>query len=134
MLNHDMICEEIEKLENGSTTYDSCAKLASLLYLRDYYGRKPAEAAKETDSAANDVIKEYSDILPQYKHYCETKRKYQMKEATERAVLDCMTNVCTEVREFVATLYNATEMPEEREKIGGVIRWLYNQYAENKDI
>lgn len=130
MLNYDMICEEIEKLEKGSTTYDSCAKLASLLYLRDYYGKKPMEHAKEPDIKANEVIKEYSDILPQYKHYCETKRKYQMKEATERAVLDCMTNVCTEIREFIATLYNTTEMPEEREKISGVIRWLNEQYAE----
>lgn len=130
MLNHDMICEGIEKLEKGLTTYDSCAKLASLLYLRDYYGKKPMETAKEPDIKANEVIKEYSDILPQYKHYCETKRKYQMKEATERAVLDCMTNVCTEIREFIATLYNTTEMPEEREKISGVIRWLNEQYAE----
>ncbi len=130
MLNHDMICEEIEKLEKGSTTYDSCAKLASLLYLRDYYSEGSMETAKEPDTKANEVIKEYSDILPQYKHYCETKRKYQLKEATERAVLDCMTNVCTEIREFIAMLYNTTEMPEEREKINGVIRWLNEQYAE----
>lgn len=130
MLNYEMICDEIEKLENGSTTYDSCLKLAGLLYVRDYYGKKPLEHSEDLDIKGQEVIKEYSDILPQYKAYCETKRKYQMKETTERAVLDHMTNVCTEIKEFIATLYNNTEMPEEREKISGIIRWLYEQYTE----
>lgn len=131
MLNHEMICDEIEKLEKGSTTYDSCAKLASLLYVRDYYkNKKHMNLSEKLDIKGEEVIKEYSDILPQYKAYCETKRKYQMKETTERAVLDCMTNVCTEIKEFIATLYNNTEMPEERNKISGIIRWLYEQYTE----
>lgn len=130
MLNYEMICDEIEKLEKGSTTYDSCAKLASLLYIRDYYKDKEhREPSEKLDIKGEEVIKEYSDILPQYKAYCETKRKYQMKETTERAVLDHMTNVCTEIKEFIATLYNNTEMPEERDKISGIIRWLNEQYV-----
>ena len=87
MLNHKMICEEIEKLENGSTTYDSCAKLASLLYLHNYYKSKSLEPTEDLDIKKKEVIKEYSDILPQYKAYCETKRKYQMKETTEMSLL-----------------------------------------------
>ena len=102
----------------------------SLLYIRNHYKSKSLEPSEDLDIKKKEVIKEYSDILPQYKAYCETKRKYQMKETTERAVLDCMTNVCTEIKEFVATLYNNTEMPEEREKISGIIRWLYEQYTE----
>lgn len=130
MLDMIDIEKTITELENGKTTFANCNNLASLYIVREYFKNAPkATKAKENDKYEIEVIKEYSDILPQYQHYCDTKRKYQLNETTAQAVLNCMNNVCTEIKEFIATLYTSTEMEDERKKLNNVIKWLYDEYV-----
>jgi hypothetical protein len=109
--------EEIEntisELENQSTTFANCEKLANLYIVRDHF-------------ATNPVIEEYKDILPSYSTFCETKRRYQMGEIDEQPVLNDMNKLCIEIQEFLLTLYNNTDMKEERNCIKESLHKIYS--------
>lgn len=120
MLNLDEINKSIEDLEKGTTSYPNCQKLASLYICRDHL-KNVSEGITEEK---NEVIEEYSDILPEYNAYCSIKRKYQMHELTEQAVEQAMKNVCKEIREFIETLFFNTEFPKERLIIKEMIKEL----------
>ena len=121
MLNLQEINETIEQLENGATTFDTCSKLASLYIVRD-------NLTKTQEPVYNKVETELNDILPQYRMYCEVKRKYQLKELTDQAVYLAMQDVCTEIREFIQTLYSSTDTPQEREMIRNLINQLQGTF------
>lgn len=106
MINLEEINNTIYELEHGSTTYDSCQKLASLYTVRDKLMNR--------DDIVDIVAEEYHDILPSYKSYIEIKKQYQMGCANKDSVLDKLQTVCIEIAEFLATLYSSTDMVEER--------------------
>ena len=102
MLNLQEIEESIKDLENSSTTYDNCSKLASLYIVRDKMKQ-------------NDVVEdELNDVLPSYKRYVEVKRKYQLKEVTADALYTAFNSLCNEIQEFLHTLYSCTDTEQER--------------------
>jgi hypothetical protein len=105
MLSLDEINNTIEQLENSSTTFDVCSKLASLIIVKQHL-----ENVGETkvSTSGDVVVKEYDDILPQYRMYCEVKRKYQMHEMTEDAVH-------LAINEFLHILYSNTDTQVERD-------------------
>ena len=113
MLNLEEINNTITELENGSTTFDACIKLASLYTVRDH--------ANHMDSS---VIKEYNDILPQYHKFVEIKRAYQRGELAESAVENSIKMVCVEIFELVQTIYSNTDMELERIAIKDMIHKL----------
>lgn len=76
----------------------------------------------------NIVKEELSDILPEYTKYREIKRKYQKKELTESAVILAMQNVCSEIRQFIQTLYSSTDMQEERNQIHKMLENLIGMF------
>lgn len=117
MLSIEEINNTIEELENGNTTFDACIKLSALYNVRDRLTNK---------LPANETEQELSEILPQYKMYCEVKRKYQLNELTSDAVLLSMEDVCREIKEFIQTLYSSTDMEEEREQINNMLSYLSN--------
>lgn len=49
MLSLEEIQEEIEKLENGQTTYSNCERLATLYIVRDHYGQSAVAQAEMVD-------------------------------------------------------------------------------------
>ena len=125
MLNLDEINNTIEALENSSTTFETCSKLASLYIVRDKLQNAVQREIDASESKLNDrTERELSDILPQYKNYCEIKRKYQLNEVTEKAVYVSMADVCKEIKEFMQTLYSSTDTPKEREMIKNLIDQL----------
>lgn len=93
----------IEELENGTTTYDNCIKLSALYSVRD--------------NLKSDTRKELDDILPLYKMYVAVKTKYQLKELPATSLILGMHDLCNEIYEFIETLYNNTELEDEREAI-----------------
>ena len=93
MLNLTEINNTIAELEKSDTTFTNCQRLAALYIVRDKF------------SATNTVEIELQDILPQYRRYCEIKRKFQLHEVTENAILNSIDGVCKEVSEFVRALY-----------------------------
>ena len=82
-MNIKDIEESIEQLENGATTFDNAIKLASLYILRE--NLKPVLKSTE-----GNVEKELNDILPQYHHYIEVKRNFQLGKTTETEVLEVL--------------------------------------------
>lgn len=100
-INIAEINNTIVELENGETTFVNCQKLASLYVVKEHL---------ETD----DVIEKYNDILPSYKDYCTTKANYQINHLPKEMLIDAMSNVCREIREFLFILFCNTDMKEER--------------------
>lgn len=109
-MNIQEITDTIEELENGPTTYDSCMKLASLYTVRD--------------KLHTDTEKELNDILPQFRMYVAVKTKYQLGELKEEDLIFAMKSMCRDIQEFILTLYNNTELPEERIIIADMIKQL----------
>ena len=72
------------------------------------------------------VIKEYSDILPEYHKYVDIKTKYQLGEISEKAVETQIQRVCMEISEFIHTLYTGTDMSVERMYIKSMLDNLQN--------
>ena len=97
------ITDTIEELENGPTTFDSCIKLSALYNVRD--------------NLKSDTEKELNDILPQFRMYVAVKKKYQLKELSNEDLIFAMKSMCRDVEEFISTLYQNTELQEERELI-----------------
>ena len=90
MLDFEEINNTIEELENGATTFDNCMKLASLYTVREY-----------GNCTSDETSKELHDILPMYSMYCTIKRKYQMRELSQDAVIRSVQDVCQEIKEFI---------------------------------
>ena len=114
-MNLEEINNTIEALENSSTTFGNCEKLASLYICRDHLATADVEPTVE---------QEYNDILPQYRQYCNVKRRYQLHEITEEPVISAMMNVCTEIKEFIQILYSNTDMDNERIQIHNMLEEL----------
>ena len=112
MLNIDEVNNTIAELENGETTFDACIKLASLYTVKEHF------------DCNDEVVEEYNDILPQYRHYVEVKRKYQLGEVAETALEKQTMLVCKEISEFIQSLYSSTDMPTERNIIQDMINSL----------
>lgn len=116
------IQQAILELEYEDPTVDTVQELACLYIVRDNLSKPD-----------NLVEKELSEILPQYRIYCETKRKYQLHELTEDAVTDSMGKVCNELKEFVTTLYSSTDFYKERKILLQSIEDLYKNLIEQED-
>ena len=99
----------IEELENQPLNFDLCQKLSSLYTIRDHY-------------KAGAVIDEYNDILPSYKKFCEVKRQYQMSEISEDSVYKQLELLCSEISEFLQTLYQNTDTQTERDIIESMLK------------
>ena len=113
MLDIHAIEETIAELEQSSTNFENCRNLASLYIVRDHYTH-----------TSDNVEAELKDILPQYRMYCEVKRKYQFHELTKSAVILAMNDLCDEITEFFHTLYRSTDTQEERDQLEELIKQL----------
>lgn len=117
------IKEAIQDLENSETSADNVSELAALYICLD-----KLETRKETIVDA--VESELEDILPYYLKYRQTKRRYQLKKATDSEVLQGIRDVCKEFREFIDTLYSNTDMHRERLTIKRTIRDIFEKYKD----
>ena len=124
-MNIEEINNTVIELENGPTSFASCQKLASLYIIQDRYNKTDTEIKNVEEEPKPDKVKqELSDILPQYQRYREIKRKFQLGEVTENAVLNSVDAVCREIKEFLRTLYGSTDMQEERDAIIKMVQSL----------
>lgn len=108
----DEVNNTIAELENSKMTFDTCQKLSSLYIIRD--------AQKTT--VKDDVVKEYSDILPSYTKYCDVKRKYQLSEVSDTQVYHQLELLCSEISEFLQTLYHNTDTQHEHDIIESMLK------------
>ena len=118
MLNLEEINNTIVQLENGDTTFDTCIKLSSLYIVRD----------RLSDRSVDNVVEELSDILPAYTQYKRVKWEYQLGNVSETAIINQIAHVCSEIKEFITTLYSGTDIQLERDSIISMLSELKNQY------
>lgn len=109
MVDLSEISTTIKELENQELTFDLCQKLANLYIIRDHY-------------KDNAVVKEYNDILPSYQKFCEVKRSYQMSEVSEDYVYKQLELLCSEISEFLKTLYHNTDTQHEHDIIENMLK------------
>lgn len=109
-MNITDINRTIAELEEDSTTFENCEKLASLYIVRDKFNTSD----------------ELDDILPQYRKYTDMKRRYQLGEVSEKTVEKQTKIVCREISEFLHQFYSSTDLPEERNIFKSMINALQN--------
>ena len=115
--------DAIEALETAETTSETVSELASL-----YICHANLKHGLET---APDAIKtEYDDILPYYLKYRDTKKRYQRNQAIDSEVIHGIKDVCRELKEFIAMLYQHTDMNKERLCIKEMIKELAKKYSD----
>lgn len=107
-MNIQTINDLIDELEHGDTSLSNIRNLSALYNVKSHLINKGIE---------DSTTKELNDILPSYLKYIEMKRKYQMGEITEDAILSYLKYVCKEIKEFIRALYSGTDTPKEREII-----------------
>lgn len=112
MLDLQEIENTIHALENASTTFDTCSKLASLYIVRDNLS-KPVQTVVDVSNDAA-VERELTDILPTYGKYVDTKRKFQLNQVPEEMLITATKSLCIEIQEFLTIFYSTTELPQSR--------------------
>ena len=114
-MNLEMIEDLITELEQSEMSLSNIRNLSALYTVRNQL--------LERSETADKVTLELSDILPSYRRYIDSKRSYQMKETTNNeAILSNLKQVCTEIKEFLQTLYSSTDMQEERTMIQKMLK------------
>lgn len=101
----DIINEMIDDLEQAEESLSNVRNLSAL-----YNVRANLLGSTKFDKTA----KELNDILPSYNQYIEVKRKYQLKEVTADALYTAFNSLCSEIQEFLHTLYSCTDTEQER--------------------
>lgn len=124
-MNLEEINNTIEALEESSTTFGNCEKLASLYICREYLARRNEPKLKDHELK---VESEINDILPQYRDYCQVKRRYQLNEINEKPVISSMKKLCVEIKEFIQILYSNTDMEDERTQIHDMLSELSSNF------
>ena len=102
----------IKELEHSDSSYSTVRNLAALYIVRGQLQEKLNTVLKQSDDA---VLIELYDVIPSYKSYVETKRKYQLGEISDTKVLEELKLLCKEIKEFINTLYVSTYNNEERQ-------------------
>lgn len=131
MLNLEEISNTINELENSDTTFDTCIKLSALYNVKEHLENRVQTMSDSISIESDDVEHELADILPHYRKYCDTKRNWQLGNASKNLVMQEMQNVCQEIREFIEMLYGHTSMPDERIYIEETCSYLHGKFSKN---
>lgn len=115
MIDIDIIEQTIDELEHGDTTFFNCQNLASLYIVREHLKR-------------TNLDKELYDVIPAYKKYCSVKKSYQVNEMPEEAIVQSISTVCKELKDFIIKLYNNTDSEAERICIINTLSELYDTH------
>lgn len=103
----------IKEIENGETTLSNIRNLSALYNVRNILLNNKEETQTQT---------ELKDILPSYLGYINIKRKFQLHKTINENVIIAMKALCTEIKEFIQTLYSSTDTPQERDIIKEMIK------------
>ena len=105
-MNIDTINELMEELEQSETSLSNIRNLSALYTVKAHILGSNVNVDR--------TEKELRDILPSYLQYIEIKRKYQLKETTVDALCTALNSLCSEINEFLHTLYSCTDSEQER--------------------
>ena len=105
-MNLTVINNAIDELENAEPSLSNIRNLSALYNVRTHI---------LNGEVKNPTTKELYDILPSYFDYIKCKRKYQMGETAIDSSVDALERVCSELNEFMASLYSCTDTERERQ-------------------
>lgn len=106
----------IDELEQSESSLSNIRNLSALYNVKTHL-----IGTKEYDS----VERELKDILPSYRQYIDSKRRYQLKEITIERVYINMKKLCQEIKEFLQTLYSGTDSQEERDILNQLFKDMH---------
>ena len=115
--------DAIKELESADTSLSNIRNLASLYIVQGQMQGKLNSVMQQSNDA---VLTELYEVIPSYKQYVIAKRRRQLNEISEDLVLDTLSRLGKELRDFVKSLYTATASENERILLTKIIADLKN--------
>lgn len=117
-MNITEINNMIKEIESSDASLSNVRNLASLYIVQgQMQGRLNSVMSKSTDA----VLTELYEVIPSYKQYVIAKRRRQLNEISEGAVLDALSRLGKETKDFIQSLYTATASENERILLNKII-------------
>ena len=107
----------IDELEFSEMSLSNIRNLASL-----YIVKSQLLGSDKFRSFSNDPT------LPSYDDYIDSKRQFQLHEIPAESVAKSFTVLCSEIEEFLQTLYSGTDLPEEREHLKTTLKNIQEKF------
>ena len=111
----------IKELESADSSLSNVRNLASLYIVQEQMQGKLNSTLQQSNDA---VLTELYEVVPSYKQYVIAKRRRQLNEISEDLVLDTLSRLGKELRDFVKSLYTATASENERIMLAKIIKDL----------
>lgn len=108
----------IKELESADSSLSNIRNLASLYIVQEQIQHKLNSTSQQSNDA---VLTELYEVIPSYKQYVIAKRRRQLNEISEDLVLDTLSRLGKELRDFVKSLYTATASENERILLSKII-------------
>lgn len=108
----------IRELERSDSSLSTARNLAALYVIQgQLQGR-----LDDIPSKSNDVVlTELYEVIPSYKRYVIAKRRQQLNEISDEAVLNTLTRLGKEIKDFIRTLYTSTSSEAERKVLHKIV-------------
>ena len=113
----------IKELESADSSLSNVRNLASLYIVQGQMQGKLNSVMQQSNDA---VLTELYEVIPSYKQYVIAKRRRKLNEISEEPVLDTLSRLGKELRDFVQSLYTATASENERILLSKIIADLKN--------
>lgn len=115
--------DAIRELESADASLSNIRNLASLYIVQGQMQGKLNSVMQQSNDA---VLTELYEVIPSYKQYVIAKRRRQLNEISEDLVLDTLSRLGKELRDFIKSLYTATASENERIILTKIIADLKN--------
>lgn len=115
--------DAIKELESADASLSNIRNLASLYIVQGQMHGKLNSVMQQSNDA---VLTELYEVIPSYKQYVIAKRRRQLNEISEDLVLDTLSRLGKELRDFIKSLYTATASENERILLSKIIAELKN--------
>ena len=115
--------DAIKELESSDSSLSNIRNLASLYIVQGQMQGKLNSVMQQSNDA---VLNELYEVIPSYKQYVIAKRRRQLNEISEDLVLDTLSRLGKELKDFVKSLYTATASENERIILAKIIADLKN--------
>ena len=115
--------DAIKELESSDSSLSNIRNLASLYIVQGQMQGKLNSVMQQSNDA---VLNELYEVIPSYKQYVIAKRRRQLNEISEDLVLDTLSRLGKELKDFVKSLYTATASENERIILTKIIADLKN--------
>ena len=108
----------IRELEQSDSSLSTARNLAALYIIQGQLQGRLDDVLSKSDDA---VLTELYEVIPSYKQYVIAKRRQQLNEISNDAVLSALTRLGKEIKDFIRTLYTSTSSEAERKVLHKIV-------------